>query len=1125
MLRAGAPVNCRVTEDSSTPLHKACAGSKPGHLSAVKQLLDGGADVHALNKWRETPLLTAANHGQAGAVDALLKAGADPCKCTDTGWSPLSIAAYKGHDSVVRLLLEEGAPTEEADPTLSALLQAATKGLPDTVELLLRHGADHTVTTKKGDTALSILVEQNLIDAAVEMVTEYKASVPRCSRDRKKVQRARLLINLRMKQHEREGKHLTVATDDDETDDEDMDDLKSAQHDDSSPAAAAPVSKQKKGKGPKLSAEEHAKAAEEALLRELEQEDAKAKKDEADANSKRAKKKKKKERERQQKMKEDEEQRIKEEKEAKKREQLRKEKEEKDTKERQQKLREQREKEMKAAAEREKKRTEKEEREKKQRELEQKHNKKVAASPTAMPVTPNNRGKAKGKVTPNKKSTTAQPNGAAPVPAKEAVTPVANAAAGKAAGQVKNRGWETKGKPVVKQPEASKPAVVQQQPVANQNAGSKAVSRAPAKETPAQIVPPPATTTTPVGTPSSSTFNGQSTSDYAMNQQGRTDMATVGNNGFSNSSAGREQQAPSDAAVRNAFAGSDGGLRMNFSPGAVEHPAVELFRREKLTELMQRCRLALSVVDELALKRVLYRWIVRAAHSNSSYMDCIIPSWVDYEQLVTFFQRQFIAESRKGGRGSTNGTGMINMETLREAGSSMANLCHSQAKEIVQFRLRMEEQLPRDWTDAALLMTAADARNGNEIGVVVDWANRSKVYLPGKEFTALRTRYVGPPNRFLTSLFAVKSRYETKGMLLRDSNLDFYLAPATKICLSSEASVSAELWSDPLTALESNVFWGNFEDVDKLFGGVVPFGKDDGGSEELLSRHGGSVCVLLPFDNMVASRYMRRMLDLLEDCDPKGVPVSFVTFIHADSFHDLNGPPSMNDLHLFDPRLGDNSKQYLRQIEPLAPGQHLYQCAGVSTVSAKGSLLVLLQNEAARASFVVSEGSMAKIRQSMSTNVPATSGLSMPSPMGFNGNGDYQPKQSPGTPSSGYFDGLPPISPTPQQPVFMDFGSAPVGGNDISNAFSPSPSEARRSAPPRRGRLFELVDDGEPEHLNDVDVVSGMLNNLNVDLFQNNVSQDVDIEAISLMGIGGPPNNRQMPPGNSHSHPTHSRFA
>jgi ankyrin repeat protein len=257
----------------------------------VKFLLKGGADVHALNKWRETPLLTAANHGQVGAVEALLAADADPCKCTDTGWSPLSIAAYKGHDEVVRLLLEDGAPTEEDDPTLSALLQAATKGLPDTVELLLRHGADHTVTTKKGDTALSILVEQNLIDAAVEMVTEYNASIPRCSRDRKKVQRARLLINLRMKQLEREGKDDNDSTDDDEESDEDhSSNAIVAQHVDTGSldgsAVAKSGKKNKKGK-PKESAEEKARLAEEALLQELEKEDAEAKKEEAKAERRR----------------------------------------------------------------------------------------------------------------------------------------------------------------------------------------------------------------------------------------------------------------------------------------------------------------------------------------------------------------------------------------------------------------------------------------------------------------------------------------------------------------------------------------------------------------------------------------------------------------------------------------------------------------------------------------------------------------------------------------------------------------------------------------------------------------------------------------------------------------------
>lgn len=312
LLAAQAPVNCRVTEDLSTPLHKACAGSKMGHTSAVSQLLEGHADVHALNKWRETPLLTAANHGQSQAVEALLRYGADPCKCTDTGWSPLSIAAYKGHDEVVRLLLEEGAPTEEDDPTLSALLQAATKGLPDTVMLLLRHGADHTVTTKKGDTALSILVEQNLIDAAVEMVTDYSASVPRCSRDRKKVQRARLLINLRLKQMQRDGTGPYCDDSDlGESDAEPENGTGRALHDDAD-SAASPLTfgdkKKKKIKGSQKSIaklEAEAREAEEALLLELEAEEnakiAAAVLSETGSSKNSKKKKKKKEKERQEK--------------------------------------------------------------------------------------------------------------------------------------------------------------------------------------------------------------------------------------------------------------------------------------------------------------------------------------------------------------------------------------------------------------------------------------------------------------------------------------------------------------------------------------------------------------------------------------------------------------------------------------------------------------------------------------------------------------------------------------------------------------------------------------------------------------------------------------------------------
>lgn len=52
-----------------------------------------------------------------------------------------------------------------------------------------------------------------------------------------------------------------------------------------------------------------------------------------------------------------------------------------------------------------------------------------------------------------------------------------------------------------------------------------------------------------------------------------------------------------------------------------------------------------------------------------------------------------------------------------------------------------------------------------------------------------------------------------------------------------------------------------------------------------------------------------------------------------------------------------------------------------------------------------------------------------------------------------------------------------------------------------RRRLFELVDDGDDDNNYDVEMVSGMLNNLDFNMFKSNSTEDVDIEAISLMGI------------------------
>jgi hypothetical protein len=95
-LAQGASVNCKFKDDLYTPLHTACSSStNDGSLDVLKLLLKRGANGNACNKWKETPLLIAANNGHRAAVEALLENGADPSMCSEAGWSALTFAAHK----------------------------------------------------------------------------------------------------------------------------------------------------------------------------------------------------------------------------------------------------------------------------------------------------------------------------------------------------------------------------------------------------------------------------------------------------------------------------------------------------------------------------------------------------------------------------------------------------------------------------------------------------------------------------------------------------------------------------------------------------------------------------------------------------------------------------------------------------------------------------------------------------------------------------------------------------------------------------------------------------------------------------------------------------------------------
>lgn len=81
-----------------------------GDLEAIKEHLDGGADVDALGPDNDTtPLILAAILGQSEAVDLLIRMGADVNARDKNGSTALHVAAFVGHPEAAESLIAAGA--------------------------------------------------------------------------------------------------------------------------------------------------------------------------------------------------------------------------------------------------------------------------------------------------------------------------------------------------------------------------------------------------------------------------------------------------------------------------------------------------------------------------------------------------------------------------------------------------------------------------------------------------------------------------------------------------------------------------------------------------------------------------------------------------------------------------------------------------------------------------------------------------------------------------------------------------------------------------------------------------------------------------------------------------------
>ncbi len=102
LVEAGADVDARSDNDFGVmPIHSAVAG---GHGDVVTILLDAGADPNVRQRHGWTPLLGAAQNGDAATVIALIGAGAHLTARTDDGLSAEELATKAGHPDLAARL-------------------------------------------------------------------------------------------------------------------------------------------------------------------------------------------------------------------------------------------------------------------------------------------------------------------------------------------------------------------------------------------------------------------------------------------------------------------------------------------------------------------------------------------------------------------------------------------------------------------------------------------------------------------------------------------------------------------------------------------------------------------------------------------------------------------------------------------------------------------------------------------------------------------------------------------------------------------------------------------------------------------------------------------------------------
>lgn len=116
------------------------------------------------------PLHVAVLKNDVETVKVLLQSGADVNRCDSSGLTPLQLACDRGYIGVTETLVGRGALIRHAPGTLPPLILAARGRHYECVELLLGQRANPLVDDGKGNTALTLAVQNNDVLSVLALV-------------------------------------------------------------------------------------------------------------------------------------------------------------------------------------------------------------------------------------------------------------------------------------------------------------------------------------------------------------------------------------------------------------------------------------------------------------------------------------------------------------------------------------------------------------------------------------------------------------------------------------------------------------------------------------------------------------------------------------------------------------------------------------------------------------------------------------------------------------------------------------------------------------------------------------------------------------------------------------------